>query len=337
MESPVSINYLAFRVKREESGLFTRSVEQIASSLLPHGEVMIKVFFSGLNYKDALSSYGRPGVTRNYPHTPGIDAAGVVQSSSSPDFSPGEEVLVTSYDLGMDTDGGFGQYISVPATWVVPMPHKMTLRESMIAGTSGLTAAQGVYNLLEAGQKPEDGPIVVSGARGAVGSYAIGLLAHLGFEVHAAVSKLGNDTEILKKQGASEVIDSSITDDKSGRALLKPRWAGGFDSIGDNTLATILKSTMYGGNIVCVGNIQSGNLSTTVYPFIIRGIKLIGVATQDTPMPLRKKLWDLLSDEWKLPHTELFVKEIGLSDLDTSLSNMISKQSRGKTLLNLWK
>ncbi len=337
MDAKPIFNYQGFRIHKEESGTFSRSVQQLESSCLPEGEVTIRVLFSGLNYKDALSAYGRPGVTRNYPHTPGIDAAGIVENSDSPDFSSGDKVLVTSYDLGMDTDGGFGQFICVPAAWVIPLPSKMTLRESMVSGTSGLTAAQGIYNLLEAGQKPENGPIVVTGARGAVGSYAVGLLSHIGFEVHAAVSKHGDDTDNLIELGASQVIDSSTTDDKSGRALLKPRWAGGFDAIGGNTLATILKSTMYGGNIVCVGNIESGNLSTTVYPFIIRGVKLIGVATQDTSMDLRKKLWDLLSDKWKLPHNERFVKEIGLKELDHSLAKMINKKSRGKIILNLWK
>ena len=191
-------------------------------------------------------------------------------------------------------------------------------------------------SLLDAGQKPEAGPVIVTGARGAVGSFAISLLAHLGFEVIAAVSKLGDDTQSLIDLGTVKVIDSETTNDNSGRALLRPLWAGGFDTIGDNTLATIIKATTYGGNIICVGNIQSGNLSTSVYPFIIRGIKLIGVATQDTPMDLRSKLWNLLAGDWKTAQTIKFTKEIGLNDLHIYLDKMINKSSRGRVLLNLW-
>ena len=337
MNTVSEFKYLALRVKKNKAGTFTRSVENLNSNDLPQGDITIKVLYSGLNYKDALSAYGQPGVTRSYPHTPGIDASGLVVQSNSSDYSPGDKLIVTSYDLGMNTDGGFGQYIRVPSDWALPLPEKLTLRESMVAGTAGLTAAQGIFNLLEAGQKPEQGPVIVTGARGAVGSYAVALLSHLGFEVTAAVSKLGDDTEKLLKLGATSVIDKSITNDQSGRALLKPQWAGGFDTIGGNTLATVLKSTRYGGNIISVGNIESGDLSITVYPFIIRGVKLIGVATQETPMDLRKELWDLLADKWRVPNIETVVTEIGLSDLETSLGKMINKSSRGKVLLNLWK
>jgi len=337
MTATMDKDFLAYRVTKTESGGFERSIQKRQISELPDGDVIIRVHYSGLNYKDALSAFGRPGVTREYPHTPGIDACGIVEESCSDEFSPGDEVLVTSYDLGMDTDGGFGQYIRVPSDWVIPLPEGMNLRESMVAGTPGLTAAQGIMNLLEAGQKPEDGPIIVSGARGAVGSFAVSLLAGLGFEVIAAVSKLGNDTEALLDTGAAQVIDSEISDDKSGRALIRTRWAGGFDTIGDNTLATILKATSFGGNVVCVGNIQSGDLHTTVFPFILRGIKLIGVATQETPMTVRRKLWKLLAGDWKNDKTEIFTREIGLDELDSSLNTMIRKTSRGRVLLNLWK
>lgn len=333
----MSKEFLAYRVERTENGDFIRSVQRRETKHLPAGDILIRVLFSGLNYKDALSAFGSPGVTRNYPHTPGIDASGIIEESSIPGFSPGDEVLVTSYDLGMNTDGGFGQYIRVPASWVIPLPAGMTARESMEAGTAGLTAAQGIYRMMEAGQKPENGPVVVTGARGAVGSFAVSILAHLGFQVVAAVSKLGNDTGKLMNIGASEVIDSEITDDKTGKALLKPLWAGAFDTVGGNTLATLMKQTQYGGNIICVGNIGSGDFQTSVYPFIIRGINLMGVATQDTPMPLRKKLWGLLAGEWKVPNKERFIKEIGLNDLDGYLNTMIGKSSRGKILLNLWK
>jgi len=337
MKTPENYDYLAYRVSKDEAGHFTRSVQSLNTGMLPPGEVLIRVIYSGLNYKDALSAFGHPGVTRNYPHTPGIDAAGIVEWSSSADLSAGDQVIVTSYDLGMDTDGGFGQFIRVPSEWVIRLPEGMSLRESMIAGTAGLTAAQGVYSLLEAGQKPESGPLIVTGARGAVGSFAVLLLARLGFRVIAAVSKLADDTDKLKDLGADDVIDSEITDDRSGKALIRPLWSGGFDTVGDNTLATILKACQYGGKIISVGNVSSGKLNTTVFPFIIRGISLIGVATQETPMALRNKLWNKLAGEWKLPEAEKFTTEAGLNELDPYLNRMINKGSRGRILLNLWK
>jgi putative YhdH/YhfP family quinone oxidoreductase len=329
-------DFLAYRVNKDDAGNFTRSVRQMNTGSLPEGDVLIRVMYSGLNYKDALSAFGNPGVTRNYPHTPGIDACGIVEWTSSGMFNIGDNVIVTSYDLGMDTDGGFGQFIRVPSDWVIKLPEAMTLRDSMVFGTAGLTAAQGVYNLVNAGQKPADGPLVVTGARGAVGSFALSLLAKLGFKVLAAVSTLGDDTERLKELGADDVIDSQVTDDKSGKALIRPLWAGAFDTVGGNTLATILKACSYGGNVISVGNIGSGKLDTTVYPFIIRGISLTGVATQDTPMPLRKELWNLLAGEWKPLNTDKFTREIGLNELDQYLTRMINKSSRGRILLNLW-
>ncbi len=302
---------------------------------LPDNDVLIKVAYSGLNYKDALSSSGHKGVTRNYPHTPGIDAAGTVENSENPEFFKGQEVIVTSFDLGMNTSGGFAQYIRVPGKWIVPLPSKLSLRASMIYGTAGLTAAQGIEAMLRNGQAPDMGPVLVTGARGAVGGMAIMILSKLGFEVIAGVSKIGSDTDHLKAIGASAIMDSEQTNDQSKRVLIKARWAGAFDVIGGNTLATILKSTSYGGNIVTVGNIEGADLQTTIFPFILNGINLLGVGTQDTPMPLRRKLWDYLATDWKPDNQESIVSEIGLNQLDSFLKTMISKKSRGRVLLNL--
>lgn len=302
---------------------------------LPDNEVLIRVLYSGLNYKDALSAKGHKGVTRNYPHTPGIDAAGIIESSSNPEFLPGQEVIVTSYDLGMNTPGGFGQYIRVPGNWIVPLPSQLSLRESMVYGTAGLTAAQGINAMIENGQTPAMGPVLVTGARGAVGGMAIMILAKLGFDVLAAVSKIADDTEYLKSLGATDVIDSEQTNDRSARVLLKPKWAGAFDVVGGNTLATILKCTSYGGNVVVVGNIEGTDLNTTVFPFILNGINLLGIGTQDTPMQLRTKLWNLLATKWKPANPEATVVEIGLNKLQSYLDIMNLKKSRGRILLNL--
>lgn len=302
---------------------------------LPDNEVLIRVLYSGLNYKDALSAQGHKGVTRNYPHTPGIDAAGIIESSSNPEFLQGQKVIVTSYDLGMNTPGGFGQYIRVPGNWIVPLPSQLSLRESMIYGTAGLTAAQGIHAMLVNGQTPALGPVIVTGARGAVGGMAVMILARLGFKVLAAVSKIADDSEYLKSLGAIAVIDSEQTNDRSSRVLLKPKWAGAFDVVGGNTLATILKCTSYGGNVVVVGNIEGADLNTTVFPFILNGINLLGIGTQDTPMQLRTKLWNLLATKWKPANQEATVVEIGLNQLQSYLDIMILKKSRGRILLNL--
>ncbi len=313
-----------------ESNIRIKSIAE-----LPNNEVLIKVAYSGLNFKDALSASGHRGVTKNFPHTPGIDAAGIVESSLNPSFKPGQKVIVTSYDLGMNTSGGFAQYIRVPGSWIVPLPTTLSLKESMVFGTAGLTAAQGIHTMIHNGQKPDMGPILVTGARGAVGGMAIMILDNLGFEVVAGVSKIGDDSDYLKSLGASTVVDAQQTYDESNRPLLKSRWAGAFDVVGGNTLASILKSISYGGNVVTVGNIEGAVLNTSVFPFILNGLNLLGVGTQDTPMPLRRKLWDLLATSWKPSDPELIVKEIGLLDLKSHLDIMILKKSRGRVLLNL--
>ena len=328
-------NFKALQVIENESGEFNRRVIQRDISDLPDNDVLIRVKYSGLNYKDALSASGHKGVTRNYPHTPGIDAAGIIESSTDSRFQKGDQVLVSSYDLGMNTDGGFGTYISVPGDWVIPLPDKMTLRESMIFGTAGLTAAQGLHSMIHNGQKPDMGKLLVTGARGAVGGFAIMIAAKLGFDVVAGVSQMHDDTEKLLNLGACEVVDSSLTNDKSSRPLLRPAWAGAFDVIGGNTLATILKSVSYGGNVVTVGNIESHELKTTVFPFILNGINLLGVGTQDTPMSLRTQLWNLLADDWKPDNMNDILTEIGFDELDQYLSIMITKKSGGRILLNL--
>lgn len=329
-------SYNSYEVSETANGFIAEIISKKVSDL-PDNEVLIRVKYSGLNYKDALSASGHKGITRNYPHTPGIDAAGIVEESSNPMFHPGQEVIVTSYDLGMNTSGGFGQFIRVPSEWVIPLPDKLSLRESMIYGTAGFTAAQGIHSMIRNGQNPEWGPVLVTGARGAVGGMAIMILSKLGYEVIAGVSEIAEDSEYLKSLGAVEVVDAEITNDQSKHPLLKPRWAGAFDVIGGNTLSTILKSTKYGGNVVCVGNIQGVELNTTVFPFILNGINLLGIGTQDTAMELRRKLWNLLADEWRPKNIQSTTKEIGFNELKSALDLMINKKSRGRVLLNLEK
>lgn len=326
--------FKALRVS-EADGKYIRRIEECQLSDLPEGDVLVQVKYSSLNYKDALSCIGNKGVTRSYPHTPGIDASGIVVESSNPRFKVDDEVIVTSYDLGMNTDGGFGEYIRVPADWVVRKPQNLSLKQAMIYGTAGFTAGLSVERLLSAGQTPEMGPVVVTGALGGVGAVAVCILNKLGFEVIAATSDLKDGEEALKKLGAASRIDRTETDDQSGRPILRPKWAGAIDVVGGNVLSTLIKACQPMGNVTCCGNIGSGDLDGTVYPYILRGISLIGIDSQNCPMELRQKVWDKLAEDWHCEVLDEVVIESKLEDLDVYIDKMINKKSRGRVIVKL--
>ena len=326
------IKFQAYRVFETDNGSFERRIVERSTAELPEGDLLIKVHYAGLNYKDALSAYGNKGVTRVYPHTPGIDASGEVVESHSPDIVPGAKVIVTGYDLGMNADGGFGEYICVPASWVVPLPDKLSLRTSMQYGTAGFTAALSVHKLLNASQKPESGPVLVTGAAGGVGSMSVLILKKLGFKVIAGTSSLTDSKETVDKLGADDHYDSSMLNDTSGRPLIRARWAGAIDCVGGNVLATALKACSAGGNVITCGNIYSQELPITVYPFILNEVSLLGVASQNTDMGLRRVIWQKLANEWQVDAGTL-TREITLPELDKALELFISKKNRGRVLL----
>lgn len=315
-------------------GRFRMRIGEKSADQLPPGELLIRVRYSSLNYKDALSARGHKGITRRYPHTPGIDAAGVVVESRSDLFRPGEPVLVTGYDLGMNTSGGFGQYIRVPADWAVPLPAGLTLRESMIYGTAGLTAAAAIYRLRQNGVLPESGPVLVTGATGGVGSLAVAIWHKAGFRVVASTGKRDQEG-FLKELGAAEVIPREQVQDKSGKPLLPKRWAGAIDTVGGDTLATVLKSTLHRAAVACCGNVASAELHTTVFPFILRGVTLVGIASADFPMELRRILWKKLAGEWKIPALERIAREVPLSDLIPEIERILSGNQVGRVLVRL--
>ena len=321
-------------VVRESKGRFSRSVEERQVEALPEGEVSIRVRYSSVNYKDALSATGHRGVTRAFPHTPGIDAAGEVVESSVVDFAPGDRVLVTGYDLGMNTPGGFGQLIRVPAHWLVALPVGMTMKESMGYGTAGLTAALCVHHLIEAGATPEGGDVVVTGATGGVGSLSVAILAKIGFRVVAATGKV-SEADFLKRLGASEVIDRRKLDDPSGQPISSARWAAGIDTVGGNILSTLIKTTHYRGAIACCGLVASPELNTTVFPFILRGIKLIGIDSVLCPMDLRLKIWQKIAADWKVDALEDLIAECELQALDGQIDRILAGQMRGRVVVNL--
>lgn len=324
--------FRALRVYENEKGEFERKITILSTGDLPGHDVLIRVHFSSLNYKDALSAYGNKGVTRKYPHTPGIDAAGVVEDSRSPAFHSGDKVIIGGYDLGMDTDGGFGEYIRVPAEWVVPLPETMSLKESMIIGGTGYTAALSVMNLVDQGVKPEDGPVLVTGAAGGVGSWSVLILKKLGYEVIAGTSNIEDSKDTIAKLGADQHVDKSIIDDTSGKALIKWKWAGAIENVGGNVLATALKACKPGGAVTCCGNIYSHELHTTVYPFILNAIKLIGISAQITPIETRKKVWEKLAGEYKVDMPDI-VHEISLDELPAVLERAIKKKNRGQVVV----
>lgn len=320
---------------REIDGKFIRQIESKTVSDLPRHDVIIRVYYSSLNYKDALSAVGHKGITRNYPHTPGIDAAGVVASSTSPNWKEGDEVLVTGYDLGMNTPGGFAEYISVPAEWVVARPKNLSLLDTMILGTAGFTAALSAYNLIDRGHlTPESGKILVTGATGGVGMWSLLLMKHLGFSVEASTGK-SECRELLKGLGAEAVYSREEIVDREGRPLLKSRWAGVIDSVGGTTLGSVIRSTVMNGVVSCCGNVSDVEFKTTIFPFILRNVSLMGVASADTERELRQKMWDRLGKEWYFPVATSLFREVKLAEINDEIYRILHGQQVGRVVINL--
>jgi putative YhdH/YhfP family quinone oxidoreductase len=326
--------FTAMIVEEKSKGQFARHIGQKTIEELPPGEVLIRVLYSSLNYKDALSAIGNRGVTRNYPHTPGIDAAGIVEESQTEKFKAGDKVLVTGYDLGMNTSGGFGAYIRVPSGWVVSLPRTLSLKESMIYGTAGFTAGLSVHKLVEGGILPDAGPVLVTGATGGVGSLAVSLLSKAGYEVVAASGKAESE-QFLRDLGASRVIGRSEIDDDSPKPLLKARWQAVVETVGGNILATAIRATLPHGIVTCCGNVASANLALTVYPFILRGVSLMGVDSAETAMVLRKKVWEKLAGVWKPDHLLRLSSEITLHQLDEHIDRILAGKQLGRRLVKV--
>jgi len=311
----------------------TRSLTERSTDDLPAGEVLIRVSYSSLNYKDALSASGHPGVTRKFPHVPGIDAAGTVAESSSAQFKAGDQVLVTGFDLGQNTWGGFGGYVRVPAGWVVPLPTGLTLRESMIFGTAGLTAAMALEVIEHQGIKPGDGDCLVTGATGGVGSVAVALLAKAGYRVVAATGKATAEG-YLKGLGAAEAVARETLIDESTKPLLTARWIGVVDTVGGNMLATAIRSCRHDACVTVTGLVGGTDLPLTVYPFILRGITVAGIDSAEYPIGRRMKLWGRLASDWK-PNCleEMVAGEVGLDDLEAEIQKILAGGVRGRYLV----
>ena len=323
--------FKAFHVEKTDSGVKQQVIKRSIDDL-PAGDLLVRVQYSSVNYKDALSGKGLPGVTRNYPHTPGIDAAGIVESSTSPDFKAGDEVIVIGFDLGMNTPGGFGQYVRVPAAWAVKRPAKLTNREAMILGTAGFTAALCVEKLLKMGASPADGPVVVTGATGGVGSVAVALLAQLGFDAIGSTGK-SDKHDFLKSLGASGVIGREVLDEENKRPMLSMDYGHGVDTVGGNTLSNLIKHLKYGGSVAACGLVGSPVFAAAVFPFILRNVNLLGVDSVELPIANKAATWQRLAGEWKLSNLESLVHEISVNELPATLDAIFEGKVFGRTLL----
>jgi acrylyl-CoA reductase (NADPH) len=324
--------FKALYISQEEEN-FKKEIKELTIADLPGNDVLIKVCYSSLNYKDALSASGNKGVTRKFPHVPGIDAAGIVVQSNMSDFKEGDSVIVTGFDLGMNTWGGFGEYIRVPATWIVALPDGLSFKEAMSFGTAGFTAGLSVEKIISAGITPDQGAVVVSGATGGVGSMATAMMSKLGFDVVAISGKNANDF-LTSTLGAKQIINRDEFIEKyNSKPLASSDFAAGIDNVGGPTLSGILKSVKQYGIVTCCGNVSSADLNTSVFPFILRGITLAGIDSVQTSMGLRKKVWQALASEWKLVHLDKMIHEIGLDELPEKLGELLQGKAKGRYVL----
>ena len=325
------IKYKAFFTQETESG-FSNSIENLSIADLEENDLLIKVSYSSLNYKDVLSASGNKGVTRTYPHTPGIDAVGEVVKSNSSDFKDGDKIIVTGYDLGMNTYGGFGQYISIPATWAISLPNELSEAEAMSIGTAGLTAGLCVRKLLQNDLTPDSGDVLVTGASGGVGSVAVMVLSKLGFNVVALTGKQ-DQVDYLESLGASSVIIRSQMEEQ-GKPLQKGIYQGGVDTVGGNILSNFISQTSQRGAITCCGNVASDKLETSIFPFILRGVTLIGIDSAESLLEVKKEIWNNFSNDWKID-LEKITKEVFLESLSDEVEKILKGNQVGRIRVNL--
>jgi len=309
-------------------------VEVLDENELPGGEVSIRAEWSSVNYKDALAATGAGKIIREFPLVGGIDVAGTVGSSSDPRLAEGDAVLVTGYDLGVAHDGGYAERVRVPAEWVVPVPDGLSTFQAMVLGTAGLTAAICIQRMEDNGQQPEQGPVAVTGATGGVGSIAVDILAGLGYEV-TALSRKSDQHARLRELGASEILDPTMLD-LGTHPLENGIWAGAIDNVGGDLLAWLTRTTKPWGNIASVGLAGGAELHTTVMPFILRGVSLLGVTSSGCPTALRHRLWKRLATDLRPRHLDSLVSEIvGLDDLPRVFDAMLQGKTHGRTVVRI--
>jgi len=324
----------AFVVEKIGEKEYASDIKDISIPKCAEDEVIIRVSYSSLNYKDALSSVGNPGVTRKFPHVTGIDVAGTVYESTSSIFKAGERVLVTGYDMGMNTDGGHAEFVKVPASWVARIPDAITEKEIMTFGTAGLTAALSVNEIIENGIKPENGEVLVTGATGGVGSIAVSILSKIGFKV-VAISGKKDRVEFLERIGASEVILRSDFDVETNRPMLSERYAAVVDTVGGDILAKALKEIKYDGVATCCGLTASHELNTNVFPFILRGVRLIGIDSVECKLEKKQAAWEKLASKWKIDTLNNITNEISLDEIKDAYEQLLAGKAVGRYVVKI--
>jgi len=323
------MKYKAYLVEEIDSS-YSGSIKELEMSNIEPGNVIIRVHYSSLNYKDALAATGVKGVASSYPFVPGIDVAGEILQSSSQKFNIGDKVIATGYKLGMSVFGGFGELVQIPEQWVIPLPDNLSLLNSMSLGTAGLTAGACVKKILDA--KPSsDMPILVSGATGGVGSVAVNLLSKLGFKVHAITGK-PNEIKILNKMGASKIIDRKNFMAEPVKPLDKAMYSAGVDTVGGDILSKMLSMISSHGSVACCGNVAGMKFTSSVFPFILRGVSLIGIDSAESDINFKKQIWNLFSENWSL-NLDDYSKVVQLDDIENEITAILNGEQIGRVVI----
>ena len=324
----------AFVVEKDENEKIISGVKEFAKPVCEDNEILIKVNYSSLNYKDALSSIGHPGVTRVLPHITGVDVAGVVEESKSTIFEVGQRVVVTGYDLGMNTNGGHAEFVKVPSSWAIRTPDSISDKEIMAYGTAGLTAALSIQELLKNGINPEESKVLVTGSTGGVGSVSIAILNKLGFSVTAITTKI-NKKEYLISIGAKDIITIEDFMQNSNKPLLGTNYDAVIDTVGGDILAQALKQLKYDGVATCCGLTASYELNTNVYPFIFRGVRLIGIDSVECKMEKKQSAWEKLAGYWAISCIENIIKEISLDEIKEAYTELLEGKASGRYVVKI--
>lgn len=330
----MSAAFRAFLINQDEERKVSGSLTTLRREDLDAGEVLLRVCYSGINYKDALAATGAGKIIRRFPCVGGIDMAGVVEESSDPRFRPGDEVIATSFDIGVSHHGGFAEFARVRGDWVVKLPQGLSLFESMALGTAGFTAALGVVRMEACGLTPEGGPVIVTGATGGVGGLAIDMMAGRGYEVVALTGK-ASEREYLTGLGASAIRLRDEIDFDKVRPLEGAEWAGAVDNVGGQILHWVLAGMKLGGTVASIGNAADFRINTTVFPFILRGVSLLGIDSANTGFPLRQQVWDRLASDLKPRHLARVTREISLDELPAAFDDFIAGKVKGRTVVRI--
>jgi putative YhdH/YhfP family quinone oxidoreductase len=325
--------FKAYRIREVEKKA-VGGFEEMALDDLDSGELVVRVAYSSVNYKDALAATGAGKIIRRFPCVGGIDLSGTVTESSDPGFKRGDAVICTSYDLGVAHDGGYAEYARVPAAWAVPVPKGLSLFDAMALGTAGYTAALAVVRMETNGLAPANGPVIVSGATGGVGSIAIDMLSRLGYAVTALTGK-ENESDYLRKLGAKEVMARKSLDLSKIKPLDRALWAGAVDNLGGEVLAWMASTMMVGGTIAAIGLAASMTLNTTVAPFILRGVSLLGIDSGTTPMPLRREVWRRLASDLRPPHLKDMTRTLPFDELPKAFDAFIKGAAKGRLVVDM--